>query len=173
MCVCVGGGGGGEYTLPTEGDTALVAFNYSVACYIHQCRNNGLHHRGDEGGHHRPYIYIYIYTYNYHHCGPPPHSASCSSSSGVSEPVGGGKDHQHKLQWVTLPLVPGLFVPMAEGKRDQCQLQLVTTTMHASGVRALVDRSITPQVQGTKVRAQGAKVRTEGAKVRISISTSR
>ena len=110
--MCVGGGGEGvetasgggggfrgwrgvEDTLPTEGDTAIAAFNYSVACYIHQCRNNGSHQRGDEGAHHSPYIntyiYIYIYTCNYHHCRPPPHSASCSSASGVSVPVGGRK----------------------------------------------------------------------------------
>ena len=62
---------------------------------------------------------------------------------------------------------------MAEGKRQQRQLQPVTTTMGASGVRALVDRRIIPQAQGAKVRAQGAKVRTEGATVRTSISTSR
>ena len=56
-------GGGGRDTLPTEGDTAIAAFNYSVASYIHQCRNNGLHQRGDEGAHHRPYINIYIYIH--------------------------------------------------------------------------------------------------------------
>ena len=33
--------------------------------------------------------------------------------------------------------------------------------MCASGVLALVDRRITPQVQGAKVRSQGAKVRTD------------
>jgi len=44
--------------------------------------------------------------------------------------------------------------------------------MCASGVLALVDRRITPQAQGAKVRAQSAKVRTEGAKVRTSISAS-
>ena len=50
--------------------------------------------------------------------------------------------------------------------RHQRLLQPVTTTMGASGVRALVDRRITPQ-------PQGAKVRTKGAKVKTSISTSR
>ena len=70
------------------------------------------------------------------------------------------KDYQHKLQRVTLPLVQGLFVPMAEGKPHQRQLQPVASTMGASGVRALVDGRITPQAQGAKVRAQGAKVRT-------------
>ena len=55
MCVC-GGGGGGD-TLPTEDDTAIAAFYYSVACYVHQSRNNGSHQRGDVGAHHRPYIY--------------------------------------------------------------------------------------------------------------------
>ena len=49
----------------------------------------------------------------------------------------------------------------------------MTTTMGASGVLALVDRRITPQAQGAKVRAHGAKVRTESAKVRTSISASR
>ena len=61
---------------------------------------------------------------------------------------------------------------MAEGKHHQRKLQPVTTTMCASGVLALVDRRITPQAQGAKVRAQSAKVRTEGAKVRTSISAS-
>ena len=42
----------------------------------------------------------------------------------------------------------------------------VTTTMCASRVLALVDRRLTPQAQGAKVRAQGAKIRTEGAKIR-------
>ena len=55
-----------------------------------------------------------------------------------------------------------------KGKRHQCKLQPVAATMCASGVLALVDRRITPQAQGTKVRAQGAKVRTEGAKVNVS-----
>ncbi len=76
------------------------------------------------------------------------------------------KDHQRKLQRVTPSPVQGVFAPMAEGKRQQRKLQPVTATMCASGVLALVDRRITPQVQGAKVRAQGAKVRTEGAKVR-------
>ena len=69
---------------------------------------------------------------------------------------------------------------MAEGKHHQCKLQPVTATMCASGVLALVDRRITSQAQGAKVRAQGAKVRaqgakvrTEGAKVRTSIGASR
>ena len=48
----------------------------------------------------------------------------------------------------------------------------VITTMCASGVLALVDRKVTPQAQGTKVRVQGAKVRTEGAKVGTSIHAS-
>ena len=77
-CVCVWGGGGGGDTLPTEGNIAIAAFNYSVACYIHQCRNNGSHQRGDEGAHHRPallpshmqstgHIYIYTTTADHHH----------------------------------------------------------------------------------------------------------
>ena len=44
--------------------------------------------------------------------------------------------------------------------------------MCGSGVLALVDKKITPEVQGAKVRAQGAKIRTEGAKVRTSISNN-
>ncbi len=71
------------------------------------------------------------------------------------------------------PPVQGVFASMAEGKRHQRKLELVTTTMCASGVLALVDRRTTPQVQGAKVRAQGAKVRTEGATVGTSISASR
>ena len=45
-------------------------------------------------------------------------------------------------------------------------MQPVTTTMCASVVLVLVDRRITPEAQGAKVRAQGTKVRKEGAKVR-------
>jgi len=56
--------------------------------------------------------------------------------------------------------------------RHQRRLQPVTTTMCASGVLVLVDRRITPQTKGAKVRAEGAKVRTEGAKVRTSMSAS-
>ena len=59
-----------------------------------------------------------------------------------------------------------------KGKRHQHKSQPVTTTMCASGVLALVDRKMTPQAQGPKVRAQGANVRTEGAIVRTSISAS-
>ena len=84
-----------------------------------------------------------------------------------------GKDNQHKLQQVTQPPVQGVFVPMAEGKYHQRKLQPVTTTMCASRIVALVDRRLTPQVQGAIVRSQGAKVRTEGGKVRTSISASR
>ena len=46
----------------------------------------------------------------------------------------------------------------------------MTTTMSASGVLSLVDKRLTPQAQGAKVRAQGVKIRTKGAKVRTSIS---
>ena len=56
--------------------------------------------------------------------------------------------------------------------RHQNKLQLVTTTICASGVLALVDRRIAPQAQGAMVRGQGAKFRTEGANVRTSISAS-
>ena len=89
------------------------------------------------------------------------------------------KDHQRKLQRVTPPLVQGVFAPMAEGKTPLHNLQPVTTTVCVSGVLALVDRRITPQAQGAKVRVQGAKVRVQGAsaraqgaKVRTSISAS-
>ena len=44
--------------------------------------------------------------------------------------------------------------------------------MCGSGVLTLVDKKITPEVQGAKVRAQGAKIRTEGAKVRTSTSNN-
>ena len=85
---------------------------------------------------------------------PPPHTSGsdptelkwCMCASGWKE-----KDHQHKLQWVTRP-VQGVFAPMGEGK---------TPPMCASGVLVLVDRRITPQVQGAKVRSQGAKVREQ------------
>ena len=66
-----------------------------------------------------------------------------------------------------------VVAPMAEGKCPERKLQLVITTMCASGVLALVDRRITPQVQGAKVRVQGTKVRTEGEKVRTSNRASR
>ena len=53
-------------------------------------------------------------------------------------------------------MVQGRFVSMAEGKMPPVQVQPVTTTMCASGVPALVDRRITAQVQGAKVRTECA-----------------
>ena len=114
---CAVGTCGVEDTLPTEGNTAIAAFNYSVVCYIHQCRNNGSHQRGDERAHHRPYINTYIYihatttTADHHHTVQVARAKWSMCTSGWKE-----KDHQRKLQRVMLPRVQILFVPIAEGK---------------------------------------------------------
>jgi len=50
-------------------------------------------------------------------------------------------------------------------KRHQRKLQPVTTTISARGVLVLVDRRITPQARGAKVRVQGAKARPASAQV--------
>ena len=85
------------------------------------------------------YIYIYIIYYIYicttTQCKLLQHKWSMCASRWNEN------DHQRKLQWVAPPPVQGVFAPiMAEGKRHQCKLQPVTTTMCASGVLALVDR---------------------------------
>ena len=88
----------------------------------------------------RTHIYINIYIYIL-----PPHSASCSSASGVCAPVGGRKKttsascnrlHHHRRK--------ECLCKWLKEKCHQCKLQLVTITMCACGVPALVDRRITP-----------------------------
>ena len=71
--------------------------------------------------------------------------------------------------------VSELSVPVAAekgGHQRALQMQLVTTTICASGRVAPVERREASQAQGAKVRMQSTKVRTQGSKVRASISTS-
>ena len=114
---------------------------------------------------------IYIYTYI-----PPPQTTTTQCkllerkqsicASGWKE-----KDHQRKLQQVTPPPAQGVFAPMAEGKTQPAQVAASDHHNLCTGVLALVDRRITPQAQGAKVRAQGATVRAQGAKVKANISS--